>query len=106
MTLATGVALSAPVTVAVGVREIVGVLVDALNAEAVSVSAAVAPGVLSRAGEGAGLSEPLDSINSTCKVAAIAVWSCSSDMLDPAANATAVESESTVAFQSTVGLVV
>ena len=88
VTLATGVTLSAPVTVAEGVRETVGVLVDALNAEAVSVSAVVAPGVLSRAGGEAGLSDPLDSINSTCSVAAIAVWSCSSDMLDPAANAT------------------
>lgn len=90
--------------VAVGVREAVGVLVDVLTAEAVPVSAVVVPCVPSSAGGRTGLSDPLDSISSTCSVAAIAVCSCSSDMLDPAANATAVDSESTVAFQSTVGL--
>lgn len=102
--LTSGETLSVPVIVAVCVREAVGVLVDVLTAEAVPVSAVVVPGVPTSAGGGTGLSDPLDSINSTCSVAAIAVWSCSSDMLDPAANATAVESESTVAFQSTVGL--
>lgn len=71
--LATGETLSAPVTVVAGVREIVGVLVDVLTAEAVSVSARIASGVPSSAGGGIGLSDPLDSINSTCSVAAIAV---------------------------------
>ena len=102
--LATGETLSVPVTVAVGVREAVGVLVDVITAEAVPVNAVVVSSVPSSVGGGTGLSDPLDSINITCSVAAIAVCSCSSDMLDPAANATAVESESTVAFQSTVGL--
>ncbi len=82
MELTAGDTLSVPVTVTAGVRETVGVLVELLNAEAVSVSAVVASGVPSSAGGGIGLSDPLDSINSTCSVAAIAVWSCSSDMLD------------------------
>ena len=102
--LAEGRTLVVPVTAAVGVREAVGVLVVVLNAAAVSVSAVVASSVPSSAGGRTGLSDPLDSISRTCSVAAIAVWICSSDMLEPAANATAVESESTVAFQSTVGL--
>lgn len=71
--LATGETLSASVTVAVRVREIVGVLVDVLIAEAVSVSVRITSGVPSSAGGGLGLSDPLDSINHTCSVAAIAV---------------------------------
>lgn len=71
--LAEGRTLVVPVTVAVGVREAVGVLVVAFNAAAVSVSAVVASSVPSSAGGTTGLSDPLDSINSTCSVAAIAV---------------------------------
>ena len=71
--LACGDTLSVPVTVAVAVREAVGVLVDELTTEAVSVSARIASGVPSSADGGTGLSDPLDSINSTCSVAAIAV---------------------------------
>lgn len=102
--LATRDASSVLAGVAEGVREGVAVLTAVVPAVAVLVSAAAVFSTSAMGVRYAGSSEPPDSSKSTCSVAAIAVWTCSSDMPEPAAAATAVESESTVAFQSTVGL--
>ena len=92
------------VTVAVGVGVTTAALVAELCAITVSANAVAIMGNSSVGSIAASSSElPAFSIIA-CSVAAIAASICSGDIFAPAAEATSVESASTVAFQSTIGL--